>query len=410
MKILEAIKSALLIINSHRLRSSLTILGIVIGIAGVIAMMSMGDGAKKLLLSEIEKVGGPSMFGVYRPRKIEKDGKSVINKSKHYLTSADLELIRSGCPSVATATPETDNGVSIKARGKYRHSSMKATSVDFQYIRKWYSEFGRFISDEDISLWKKVCVVGTKVLDELFEGVNPIGEEIKINNQRFTVVGVMESQGLETAENSEDNRVFIPFTTAQTRFWGHSRIPHILIEAKDIDSVEKAMKEVEMAILRNHGGEKFFEMWSLKKEMESAGKIIFYIELILVIIAAVALVVAGIGILNIMLVSVTERIKEIGLRKAVGAKKRDIRLQFLTEAVVLCLIGSVLGILLGTVIGHGFSWAVSKFFIKEFQWPSAISIDAIVKAVLVSATVGIFFGYYPASKAAKLSPIEALRH
>lgn len=410
MKIFEAIKSALSVINLHRMRSALTILGIVIGIAGVIAMMSMGDGAKKLLLSEIEKVGGPSMFGIYRPGRIEKDGKWMRNKSKHYITFDDLELIRTECPSVVMATPETDNSASIKFQGRHRDSRMKATTWDFQYIREWYSELGRFISDEDVSMWKKVCVIGTKVLNELFEEINPIGREIKINNQRFTVVGVMESQGLETAENGEDNRVIIPFTTAQTRFWGHRRIPHILMEAKDIDSVERAMNEVEIVMLRNHGGEKFFKMWSLKKEMESANKVIFYIELILVIIAAVALVVAGIGILNIMLVSVTERIREIGLRKAVGAKRRDIRLQFLTEAVVLCLIGSVFGILLGTLIGHGFSWAISKFLIKEFSWPSVISVDAVAKAVLVSATVGIFFGYYPASKAAKLSPIEALRH
>lgn len=410
MKIFEAIKSALSVINSHRMRSALTILGIVIGIAGVIAMMSMGDGAKKLLVSEIDKVGGPSMFGVYRPGKIEKDGKWVRNKSKHYLTFADLELIRTDCPSVAMATPDVSNRTSIRFRGRRRDSRMEATTLDFQYIRKWYSELGRFISDEDVSMWKKTCVIGAKVLEELFEGINPIGKEIKIGNQRFTVVGVMESQGLETAENSEDNQVIIPFTTAQSRFWGHRRIPHILIKAKDINSVEDAMNEVEMVMLRNHGGEKFFEMWSLKKAMKSANRIIFIIEVVLVIIAAVALIVAGIGILNIMLVSVTERIREIGLRKAVGAKKRDIRLQFLTEAVVLCLIGSVLGILLGALIGHGFAWAVSKFLIKEFSWPSVVSVDAIVIAVTVSAIVGIFFGYYPASKAAKLPPIEALRH
>lgn len=410
MKILEAIKSALHVISSHRLRSSLTILGIVIGIAGIIAMMSMGEGAKKLMMSEIEKVGGPTMFGMYRPGWIQKDGKWERNKSKHYITFVDLELIRTQCPSVAMATPETEDRTSVQFRGRERRSRMKATTWDFQYIRKWYSELGRFVSDEDVSLWRKVCVIGTKVLIELFEGINPIGKELKINNQRFTVIGVMESQGREIEEDSEDNRVIIPFTTAQTRFWGHRHIPHILMQAKDLNSVEKAMKEVEMGMLRNHGGEKFFEMWSLKKEMESANKIIFIIELILVIIAAVALVVAGIGILNIMLVSVTERIKEIGLCKAVGAKRRDIRLQFLTEAVVLCLIGSFFGILLGALIGHGFSWAVSKFFIKAFEWPSAISLEAVVKAVLVSTAVGVFFGYYPASKAAKLSPIEAIRH
>lgn len=410
MKIFEAIKSALSVIRIHRMRSALTILGIVIGIAGVIAMMSIGDGAKKLMMSEIDKVGGPTMFGMYRPWKIEKDGKWILNKSKHYLTFADVELIRSECSSVAIATPETTNRASIEVRGQHRRSRMKATTWDFQHIRKWYSELGRFISDDDVSLWKKTCVIGSKVLNELFDGINPIGKEIKINNQRFTIVGVMESQGREIEENSEDNQVLIPFTTAQTKFWGHRRVPHILMKAKDIDSVEQAISEVEMVMRQNHGGETFFKIWSLKKEMGSANKIIFYIELVLVLIAAVALVVAGIGILNIMLVSVTERIKEIGLRKAVGAKRRSIALQFLIEAIVLCLIGSLFGILLGALMGHGFAWAASKYLIKEFTWPSVVSVRAIVISVIVSVIIGVFFGCYPAVKAAKLSPIEALRH
>jgi len=410
MKIFEAVKSALFVIGSHRLRSILTILGIVIGIAGVIAMMSVGNGAKKLLVLEIENVGGPSMFGMYRPGWIQKDGRWQRNKSKHHITYEDLELIRSSCPDVAMATPETDDRVRINAQGEYRNSRMKSTTLDFQYIRRWYSELGRFISDDDVSMWKKVCVIGSKVFKELFEGVNPIGREIKINNERFTIVGVMESQGREIEEDSEDNRVIIPFTTAQTRFWGHRYIPHILMKAKDINSVERAMSQVEMVMLRNHNGDKFFRMWSLKKEMESANKIILIIEVVLVIIASVSLVVAGIGILNIMLVSVTERIKEIGLRKAVGAKRNDIALQFLVESVVLCLIGSFFGILLGALVGHGFAWAVSKFIIKEFQWPSVISVGGIVIAVLVSVIIGVFFGSYPAIKAAKLSPIEAIRH
>ncbi|MBI1923123.1 ABC transporter permease [Candidatus Poribacteria bacterium] len=215
MKIYEAIKSALAIISSHRLRSALTILGIVIGIAGIIAMMSMGDGAKKLLLEEVERVGGPTMFGIYRPEFLDKDGKSERNRSKHYLTTEDLERIRADCSSVAMAIPEVDSGASVNARGKQINAGVKATTLDFQNVRKWYSEFGRFISEDDVSLWQKTCVIGTKVLNELFDGVNPIGKELKINNQRFTVVGVMESQGQEAAKNSEDNRVIIPFTTAR---------------------------------------------------------------------------------------------------------------------------------------------------------------------------------------------------
>jgi putative ABC transport system permease protein len=221
----------------------------------------------------------------------------------------------------------------------------------------------------------------------------------------------MESRGkgLDT-ENSEDNQVFIPITTAQTHFWGNDHVGHILIRAKDHQSVDQAVEEVKTILKRNHGGEEFFETWVMKEELKSANQIIMIIELILVIIASVALVVGGIGILNIMLVSVTERIPEIGLRKAVGAKSFDIRVQFLIESVILCLIGSLIGIALGAVLGNGFAWAVSKFIIKNFEWPSVITLESVLIAVAAGTVVGIFFGLYPAYQAAKLTPIDALRH
>ncbi|MBM3242762.1 FtsX-like permease family protein [Candidatus Poribacteria bacterium] len=413
MKALEGILAGLSVIQSHKLRSSLTMLGIVIGIAGVIAMMSFGDGANRLIMWEVERIGGTSMFGVYRPYRIKQGNKWVLNPSQHHLKMEDVRIIQAECPSVVAYAPDITQRMNLVAGGNEERVRVTATTSGYQTIRRWNNDIGRFLLTEDINTWSKICVIGTEVVDQFFKGLNPIGKELRVNNERFTVVGVMEAKGgLNPSgyDDNEDNQIFIPITTAQTRFTGNDRVWHILLKAKDYESVDRAMAEVKVTLMRYHDGEEFVEMWSIKEGMESAGKIGLYIKVVLGIIAAVALVVGGIGILNIMLVSVTERIREIGIRKAVGAKSRDIRFQFLMEAIVLCMIGSVGGILLGTLLGYGFAWAVTKLIIKEFSWPSVVSIQTIILAVFSGAAVGIFFGYYPASKAAKLPPIEALRH
>ncbi|MCZ6676857.1 MAG: ABC transporter permease [Candidatus Poribacteria bacterium] len=411
MKLFEGIVTAFSILISNRLRSFLTMLGIVIGIAGVIAMMSFGAGAKKILMWEVEKVGGPSMFGVYRKPTIRKGRRWVRNPSKHFLTMEDVRAIQTECPSVDVATPEVGDRATVSVEGKRKYSRMQATTYEYQIARNWHNGYGRFLSDDDLSLWNKVCVIGEEIWKDLFAGLDPIGRELKINNQRFTIIGIMESRGSGLdSENSEDNQVFIPITTAQTHFWGNDHVGHILIRAKDYPSVDQAVNEVKTVLRRNHGGDEFFETWVMKEELKSANTIIMIIEMVLVIIASVSLIVGGIGILNIMLVSVTERIPEIGLRKAVGAKSMDIRIQFLVESVILCLIGSLIGIALGTLMGYGFAWAVTNFIIKNFEWPSVITLESLLVAVCAGASVGIFFGYYPASQAAKLTPIEALRH
>jgi putative ABC transport system permease protein len=204
--------------------------------------------------------------------------------------------------------------------------------------------------------------------------------------------------------------LFIPITTAQKRFWGHDNVGHIMVRAKSPFVVDQALKEVKTIIMRNHGGDDtFFRTWSAKQGIANAKRMILIIETVLVVIASVSLIVAGIGILNIMLVSVTERIPEIGLRKAVGAKSFNIRIQFLTESVLLCLIGSLLGIAFGAIVGKGFAWVVGQF-LKEMAWPSVITPEAVLISVGAGAAVGIFFGYYPASQAAKMTPIDAIRH
>ena len=411
MHILENLISAFSVLRGSKLRTILTLLGITIGIAGVIAMMSFGAGAEKLMMAEFENIGGPSMFGVYRPGYIRKNNRWQRNTSPHYLEMQDLYDILADCPSVEVATVERSHFINFEVEGKHRQTYMRATTNEYQAVRRWKTEYGRFLADTDMDFWNKVCVIGAKVWKEQFKGQNPVGKEVSINNRRFTVIGIMESRGdgLERGR-SDDNMIFVPITTAQTRFGGRNRVGAIMARAKSIDVVEQALKEVKTVISRNHGGDDtFFRTWNAKKGIESGKRMIFIIESVLVVIASVSLIVAGIGILNIMLVSVTERIPEIGLRKAVGAKSLDIRIQFLTESVLLCLIGSLLGITLGAVAGNGFAWIVGKF-LDEMSWPAVITLKAVLISVGAGAAVGIFFGYYPASQAAKMTPIDAIRH
>lgn len=415
MNILENLISAFSVLRRSKLRTILTLLGITIGIAGVIAMMSFGAGAEKLLMAEVNQIGGPNMFGVYRPGYVRKNGRWQRNNSPHHLEMQDLQDVLTECPSVEVATVEGSYYISLGVDGKFQQTYLRATTNEYQAVREWQTEYGRFLADTDMDTWTKVCVIGSKIWKEQFKGQDPIGKEVIVdshgNKKRFTVIGIMESRGdgLERGK-SDDNMLFIPITTAQKRFWGHDHVGHIMVRAKSPLLVEQALKEVKTIIMRNHGGDDtFFRTWSAKKGIAHAKRMIFIIETVLVVIASVSLIVAGIGILNIMLVSVTERIPEIGLRKAVGAKSFDIRLQFLTESVLLCLIGSLLGIAFGAIVGQGFSWIVGKF-LPEMAWPSVLTPEAVLISVGAGAAVGIFFGYYPASQAAKMAPIDAIRH
>ena len=415
MNILENLISAFSVLRRSKLRTILTLLGITIGIAGVIAMMSFGAGAEKLLMAEVNQIGGPNMFGVYRPGYVRKNGRWQRNNSPHHLEMQDLHDVLAECPSVEVATVEGSYYISLGVDGKFQQTYLRATTNEYQAVRDWQTEYGRFLADTDMDTWTKVCVIGSKIWKEQFKGQDPIGKEVIVDNhgnkKRFTVIGIMESRGdgLERGK-SDDNMLFIPITTAQKRFWGHDHVGHIMVRAKSPLLVDQALKEVKTIIMRNHGGDDtFFRTWSAKKGIAHAKRMIFIIETVLVVIASVSLIVAGIGILNIMLVSVTERIPEIGLRKAVGAKSFDIRLQFLTESVLLCLIGSLLGIAFGAIVGQGFSWIVGKF-LQEMAWPSVLTPEAVLISVGAGAAVGIFFGYYPASQAAKMAPIDAIRH
>jgi len=286
---------------------------------------------------------------------------------------------------------------------------MEATVPKFTESQNWLLDFGRFLSSEDMSMWKKVAVIGAMVWEEMFNKINPIGREIKIGNERFTVIGVMEEKGRVFGELDRDKELLVPLTTVQERFRGNDIVDIFWCKANTFELADRAVLEAKTILMRRHNDEEFFEIQSVKSAIDQINKIILIIKVMLGGTAAIALVVGGVGIMNIMLVSVTERTREIGLRKAIGAKKRDILFQFLVESVILCLVGGAIGILVGFALGMGLAKIISAI-IKETEWPATISIRSIIIAVGAAGVIGMFFGLYPARKAANLQPVEALRY
>jgi len=409
MKLAENALVGLTAIFTSKLRSILTMLGIVIGVAAVVGTIAIGEGARTLVMDEFEKVGGRTLFIVERRSWIKQGDRWMMNPSREFLTRSDALAIEAQCASVREVIPEVMDGAHVEANREGRDYLMEATVPNFTESQNWALDFGRFVSNDDMSDWRKVCVIGAKVWEELFDKINPVGREIKVRNERFTVVGVMEEKGTAFGDFDRDREIIVPLTTAQKRFRGNEYVDVFWCKAKSFELADQAVLEAKTVLMRRHDDDKFFEINSIKGALDEIGKVILIIKIMLGGTAAIALVVGGVGIMNIMLVSVTERTSEIGLRKAIGAKKRDILFQFLVEAVILCLVGGALGILAGFGIGVGLAKIISSF-IGEIDWPATISMRSIIMAVGASSIIGILFGLYPARKAARLQPVEALKY
>lgn len=409
MKITENAFVGLIAVSTNKLRSFLTMLGIVIGVAAVVGTIAIGEGARTLIMTEIEKVGGRTLFVIERSNWIKKDGRWMRNPSREFLDLADALAIERLAPSVLEVTPEIITGTPATVGRESRNYMLEATVPTFTESQNWVLDFGRFLSSDDMSNWKKVCVIGSKVWEEMFNKVNPIGQEIKLGNERFTVIGVMEEKGNVLGQLDRDREIIIPLTTAQRRFRGNDRVDLFWCKANNYEVADRAVAEATTILKRRHNNEEFFQVHSVKQFLNEINKIILIIKIMLGGTAAIALVVGGVGIMNIMLVSVTERTREIGLRKALGAKKRDILFQFLVEAVILCLVGGVVGILVGFGLGAGLAKIITAIT-KGGAWPATISTQSIIMAVGTSSIIGMIFGLYPARKAANLQPVEALRY
>lgn len=406
MNIGQAIIEALESLNANKTRSGLTILGIVIGVAAVIAMLAVGSGAQNTITGSISGLGSNLLF-VFRG-----GGEDVRNPQP--LTLGDAEAIADPfqAPSVEAVAPYISSNLPVSFAGESMTSSINGVTPEYLSVRNYELLEGEFISEENILGRGSVAVIGVDVADELFghrDGL--IGETIRIEGQPFRVIGILTPRG-GSAFGSEDNVVIIPFSTAQSRLIRRSseRVDFILVQAVSADLVTQATEEIAQILRARHRtelGADDFQIFSQQDFVATAQSITSVLTIFLGGIAAISLLVGGIGIMNIMLVSVTERTREIGLRKAIGARKRDILIQFLTESSLLSMFGGIIGIGLGWTIAFVVGLIAAA---NNTELTPVVGVDAILLATLFSTAVGLFFGIYPANRAANLQPVEALRH
>ncbi len=412
MQITQGVSVGLAALRRNKLRSVLTTLGIIIGIAAVVAVVSVGGGAEHLILIEMERIGGAGMIVCFRKDHIRRpNGSYMENKHPEYIEYKDLAFILATCPSLKSATAQSGRVARVSHRHVNQSLQVHGVTPSFQDVNNWYVKSGRFFTTEEMDRREPICLIGSEVHKDFFQMDNPVGKELKIDRERFTVIGVMEEKGNMMATEGWDNRVIIPILTLGTRFIGKQKGWIMLFgQAESYEKVEQAVAEIKVAFRQLHGDEKYFDFFTAKEMIKQVGNVSRIVQVLLGAVASIALFVGGIGIMNIMLVSVTERTREIGLRKAIGAKRTDILIQFLIEAIVLSICGGLIGIFIGSGLATGSGWVISKFLIKDAAWPAVVSVQAAVVAFGVSAFIGIFFGIYPANKAAGLAPTEALHH
>ncbi|MDD2580989.1 MAG: ABC transporter permease [Desulfuromonadaceae bacterium] len=407
MDFLQTVKIALRALRTNKMRSFLTMLGIIIGIAAVIAMMAVGSGASYVISQQIASIGSNIILVI--PGSTTSGGLRTGSGGVQTLTSDDARAIMTDCPSVAYASGTVRTSGQIVSGNMNWSSVIMGGTPEMFEIREWPVVNGRSISQEDENSASKVCLLGQTVAENLFGSADPVGSIIRIKKIPFTVIGVLERKGQSPQGQDQDDTLFVPLRTAQRNLVRSQRsgiVGAILVKAKSEEVIDKAESEIQSLLNQRHritnSKEPDFTTRNLSEILAVAEKSAKAMSLLLGSVASISLIVGGIGIMNIMLVSVTERTREIGIRMAIGAKKNDILLQFMTEAVLLTMLGGLIGIALGT----GGATIVSRLL----GWPTMISIQSITVAFVFSAAVGIFFGFYPARKAAGLNPIDALRY
>ena len=410
MNLSQSILEALESLSSNKLRSGLTVLGIVIGVAAVIAMLAVGTGAQDSITGSISGIGTNLLF-VFRGGGM--GGETVRNPKPLTLQDAEAIADQFAAPSVELVAPVLEGSFLVSAAGQTTTTNVSGVTPDFFPLRNYDVTEGEIITEEHLLGRASVALIGPETADTLFgrrEGL--VGETLTIEGQPFRIIGVLVSKG-GGMFGSEDDRLLIPFSTAQTRLVQRrtrDQVDMLLVQVVDSESVPTAVEEISSILRSRHRtdvGADDFTVFSQQDFLSTAATITSVLTIFLGGIAAISLLVGGIGIMNIMLVSVTERTKEIGLRKALGARKRDILTQFLTESSLLSLFGGIIGI--------GFGWLIS-FIVEKVAIASGtpfyprIGLDAVLLATIFSAAVGLFFGIYPANRAANLEPVEALRY
>ncbi|HEX6851177.1 MAG TPA: ABC transporter permease [Candidatus Polarisedimenticolaceae bacterium] len=387
----------------NKMRSVLTMLGIVIGVACVIAMNAVGSGASRSIQDNISSLG--TNFIMIFPGATTQSG-ARIHTGESSLKADDVQAIREECPSVAYVSPGLRTAGQVVAGEMNWGTQVFGADVDWIFIRAWNVDEGTFFTETEVRGGAQVVVLGKTVAQALFPDGGAVGNTVRIKNVPFKVVGVLEKKGGNMMGSDQDDQVVVPYTTVMKRLVGRDRIGMIQASAKSPELVPVAMEEID-ALLRQRfrvppGGEAPFSMRSQEEIASQANQMSRTLSMLLASVAAISLLVGGIGIMNIMLVSVTERTREIGIRMAIGAKGRHVLFQFLIEAITLSVVGGAIGVALGV--------SASQIIATKAGWPVLIDPRSVATAFGFAAAIGIFFGFYPARKASRLDPIEALRY
>ncbi|HEX5221504.1 MAG TPA: ABC transporter permease [Verrucomicrobiae bacterium] len=401
MRFLAPFRIALRALRRNKLRTLLTMLGIIIGVTAVISAVSIGTGAKVEVEARVASIG-QNVLTVF-PGSISTSGARGGWGSRSTLTDADALAITREVANVVAVSCEVRDRNQVLANGLNWNTQVQGESPDYLSVRAWELTSGAMFSDADVRSAAKVCIIGKTVADELFSGSDPVGQTLRIRDIPFKILGVLKPKGVNFFGQDQDDTVVVPYTSAMRRLSGRDFLSGILIQADKAENMERMQQDITAVLQQRRGGrEPDFIVRTQLETAEMATATAKTMTILVGGVAAISLVVGGIGIMNIMLVSVTERTREIGIRMAIGARGRDILLQFLIEAVTLSIIGGVLGITGGIL--------VSKIISAKAGWTTVTSETSIILAFAFSAGVGIFFGFYPARKASQLDPIDALRY
>jgi putative ABC transport system permease protein len=397
------LRLALKALRQNVMRTALTMLGIIIGVGAVICVVAIGEGAQASVEQAITNIGANMIW--VEAGGVNRAGVRTGAFGTKTLTLGDYEAIKGQIALVTNVTPQADTRVQVVYGNQNWSTPVRGVGPEYLALKGWNVVRGGMYTDVDVNRANSVCVLGQTVVDQLFGSQDPIGEAIRVNNEVCTVVGVLDVKGQSATGQDQDDQFLMPYTTVMKKIKGQPWLDDIMCSATSARVVDQAEQDIATLMRDRHhiraGGEDDFNLRHPTEIAEAVRQSTQTMEALLAAVASVSLVVGGIGIMNIMLVSVTERTREIGLRQAVGARGRDVLRQFLVEAVMLSLIGGAIGIGVGTFGARAIADA--------FQWPTRVSSNAIAVAFGCSAAVGVFFGYYPARRASRLDPIEALR-